>query len=88
MSGLALPHILYVDFAGNESNHETYPSLLRIFSMAEHPLYVQALISGERANRPEWEKESSMVSKDLPFVSGIHIARMTTVNDDKDPNRK
>ena len=36
----------------------------------------------------DWGKERSMASKDLPFVSGIHNARTTTVNDDKDPNRK
>ena len=29
-----------------------------------------------------------MSSKDLPFVSGIHTARIMTVIDDRDPNRK
>jgi len=75
-------------FAGNECDHLIFPPLLQRSFIAEHPLYTQALISGERVNRPVWAKESSMVSKDFPLVSGIHIARMITVNDDKDPNRK
>lgn len=91
MFELALLYLLHSGFAGNRLyniSHVT-PSFQRS-SLSRCSLYAQlaASVDEEEVKRPDWGKERSIASKDLPLVSGIHSARMTTVNDDKDPNRK